>query len=111
MTNVADASGALHVDLSLLNNTNDWSAMDVAASTAKVTDSAGKSSECAKVFVGTSVVVNDSGWYLPPRFVVKGYTGGTVAKSDTQLLHVECADVTKAAEISWRSTTRISPVR
>ena len=36
VTNVADASGALHIDLSIVNNTNDWSAMDIAASKAKV---------------------------------------------------------------------------
>lgn len=93
VTNVADKAGALHVDLSMVNNTNDWSAMDVAGSTAKVMDSTGKSTTCAKVFVGTSVFVNNGGWYLPPGFVMKGYTAGTVDKPETQLLYVECAGV------------------
>ena len=97
VTNVADASGALHVDLSIVNNTNDWSAMDIAASKAKVTTADGKSNDCGTVFVGTAVFVNDGGWYLPPGFVMKGYTGGSVAKPATQLLYVECAGVSKAA--------------
>ena len=96
VTNVADANGSLHVDLSLRNNTNDWSAMNVAASNASVTDATGKSSSCATVFVGTSVFVNDGGWYLPPGFLIKGYTAGSAAKPVAQLLYVECAGVTKS---------------
>jgi hypothetical protein len=97
VTGVSDAQGSLHVDLALRNDTNDWSAMDVAASRANVTDSSGKSSDCATAFVGTSVFVNSSGWFLPAGFVMKGYTGGTVDKPQTQLIYVECAGVTKAA--------------
>lgn len=96
-TNVADANGTLHVDLAIKNNTNDWSAMDVGSSAAKVTDAAGKTSNCATVFVGTSVFVNDGGWFLAPGFQMKGYTTGSVAKPSTQLLYVECAGVTKSA--------------
>jgi hypothetical protein len=87
---VADANGALHVDLSIVNDTGDWSAMDIASSTAKLTDSQGKSRDCETVFVGTSVFVNDGGTYLPTGFVMKGYTGGTQAAPKTQLLYVEC---------------------
>ena len=96
VTSVTDSGGALHVDLSIVNNTNQWSAMDVGATKAKVTDSTG-SHDCAKQFVGTSVFVNDAGWYLPPGFVMKGYTGGTPAKPVTQALYVECAGVAKTA--------------
>ncbi|MGA3056792.1 MAG: hypothetical protein ABSE70_01955 [Candidatus Limnocylindrales bacterium] len=97
VTGVSDVSGSLHVDLSIRNNENDWSAMNVAASKARVTDSTGKSSDCGTVFVGTAVFVNSSGWFLPPGFIMKGYTGGTVDKPETQLLYVECAGVKKAA--------------
>ncbi len=96
-TNVSDANGALHIDVAIRNDNNDWSAMDIAASKASVTDSTGKSSDCGTVFVGTSVFVNNGGWYLPPGFIMKGYTAGTVAEPVTQLLYVECAGVAKAA--------------
>ena len=97
MTGVSEANGALHVDLSIRNDTGDWSAMNVAASTAQVTDGSGKTSSCATAFVGTSVFVNDSGWFLPPGFVMKGYTAGSPASPVTQLNYVECAGVAKAA--------------
>ena len=97
VTGVSEANGALHVDLALRNDTGDWSAMNVAASTAQVTDAAGKTSSCATVFVGTSIFVNDGGWFLPPGFIMKGYTGGSLAAPVIQLNYVECAGVAKAA--------------
>ena len=97
VTNVADANGALHVDISLRNDTRDWSAMDIGASKARVTTSDGKTTDCGKVFVGTSPFADKAGAYLAPGFVMKGYTGGTKAKPETQLLYVECAGVAKAA--------------
>ena len=97
VTKVTNANGGLHVDLSLANHNTDWSAMDVAASRARVVDFNGKSTDCGTVFVGTSVFVNSGGWYLPPGFVMKGYTGGTKAAPQTQLLYVECAGASKAA--------------
>jgi hypothetical protein len=97
VTGVSEVNGALHVNLSLRNDTGDWSAMNVAASSAQVTDGAGKTSTCATAFVGTSVFVNDSGWFLAPGFVMKGYTAGTVASPMTQLNFVECAGVAKGA--------------
>ena len=96
VTNVTDANGSLHVDLSIVNKTGDWSAMNVATSKAKVTDSSGKSTDCGKVFVGTSTFTNGSGWFLPAGFVMKGYTTGDMSAPKTQLLYVECAGVTKA---------------
>jgi hypothetical protein len=97
VTNVADANGALRVDLSLRNDTGDWSAMDIGASKAKVSTSDGKSTDCGKVFVGTSVFSDKAGQYLAPGFTMKGYTGGTKASPVAQLLYVECAGVAKAA--------------
>ena len=94
--NVTESGGALHVDLSIVNNTTRWSAMDVSASTAKITDSGGASHDCAKVFVGTAVFVNSGGSYIPPGFVMKAYTGGIESKPEMQPLYVECAGVAKA---------------
>ncbi len=97
VTGVSEVNGALHVDLSIRNDSGDWSAMNVAASSAQVTDASGKTSSCSTAFVGTSVFVNDGGWFLPPGFVMKGYTAGTPAEPTTQLTYVECAGVAKAA--------------
>jgi hypothetical protein len=105
VNNVTESGGALHVDLSIVNNTNQWSAMDVSASSARVTGPGG-SRDCAKVFVGTAVFVNSAGLYLPPGFVMKAYTGGSLSKPQTQPLYVECAGVAKGPgqklEISYR---------
>jgi hypothetical protein len=97
VTGVSEANGALHVDISIRNDTGDWSAMNVAASSAEITDGSGKTTSCATAFVGTSVFVNDGGWFLAPGYVMKGYTTGAVDKPVTQLLYVECAGVAKAA--------------
>ena len=93
---VSEVNGGIHIDLSLRNDTGDWSAMNVGASSAEVTDASGKTSTCSTVFVGTSVFVNDGGWYLAPGFSMKGYTAGSVASPVTQLNYVECAGVAKA---------------
>ncbi len=92
VTGVKDSGGTLHVDLSIVNNTSQWSAMDVGATSAKV-----GGTDCGKVFVGTSVFVNSGGWYLAPGFVMSGYTGGTRQKPATQKLYVECTGVSKSA--------------
>ena len=88
----ADAAGDLHVDLTIKNETGDWSAMQVAPSGAVVlTTSDGKSTPCGTIFVGTG------GTSLAPGFQVRGYTGGTKAKPVTQLLSVECPGAAPAA--------------
>jgi hypothetical protein len=97
VTNVTEAGGALHVDLAIINETNDFSAMDVAKSKARVIDAAGKKSDCDTVFFGTSVFVNGAGWYIPRGFIMKGYTGGSVEAPKTQPLFAECAGVSKSA--------------
>ncbi len=93
---VSESGGAVHVDLSIVNKTNKWSAMDVSASRATVTKSDGGSQDCGTVFVGTSVFVNNAGWYLAPGFVMKGYTGGSASAPVTQPLYVECAGVSQS---------------
>ena len=95
-TNVTEAGGALHVDLAIINEANDFSAMDVAKSKARVVNAAGKKTDCDTVFVGTSVFVNGAGWYIPRGFIMKGYTGGSLEAPKTQPLFVECAGASKA---------------
>jgi hypothetical protein len=85
-TKVDAAAGGLHVDITIINATGAWSAMQATAGKpAVLTTSDGKSTDCASVFVGTG------GTYLAPGFQVRGYTAGTKAKTVTQLLYVECA--------------------
>jgi hypothetical protein len=85
-------AGDLHVDLAIRNDTGDWSGMTVASSGAvALTASDGKTTPCGTAFVGTG------GTSLAPGFQMRGYTGGTKAKPETQLLYVECQGAARAA--------------
>lgn len=86
VTNVGrNAAGDLHVDITIRNETTDWSAMQATeGKPAVLKTSDGKSSNCETVFVSTG------GTSLAPGFQMKGYTGGTKAEPKTQLLYVEC---------------------
>jgi hypothetical protein len=85
-TNVAISSaGDLHIDITIKNETGDWSLMQAAANhPAMLTTSNGKTSNCDTVFVSTG------GNRLAPGFQMRGYTGGTQTEPKTQLLYVEC---------------------
>jgi hypothetical protein len=90
-TKVDAAAGGLHVDITISNDTGAWSAMQATAGAPAVLKTGdGKSTDCASVFVGTG------GTYLAPGFRIRGYTGGTKAKPETQLLYVECAGAAAA---------------
>jgi hypothetical protein len=81
----ASDSGDLHVDITIRNETADWSVMQALADKpAVLTTSDGKTTNCETVFVGTG------GNYLAPGFQMSGYTAGTKMKPETQLLYVEC---------------------
>jgi hypothetical protein len=86
VTNIGkNASGDLHIDITIRNETTDWSAMQATEGKPAVLKSSdGKSSNCETVFVSTG------GTSLAPGFQMKGYTGGTKAEPKTQLLYVEC---------------------
>lgn len=78
--------GDLHIDLTIKNDTQDWSAMQASeGKPAILTTSDGKKTNCETVFVGTG------GTSLAPGFQMRGYTGGTKYKPQLQLLYVECA--------------------
>lgn len=84
---VSDA-GDLHIDISIRNDTTDWSAMSaVEGEPAVLTTSDGKKTNCDTVFVGTGEN------RMPPGFQMRGYTGGTKKEPVTQLLYVECKGI------------------
>jgi hypothetical protein len=85
VTNVAPtASGDLHIDISIRNETGDWSAMQAIAGRPAVLTNSGKNTDCDTVFVGTG------GNRLAPGFQMRGYTAGTKLEPKPQLLYVEC---------------------
>lgn len=84
-------SGGLHVDLAIENQTGDWSTMAVEPTGAvSLKGGDGSSTSCGTAVVGTG------GNYLAPGFRMRGYTGGTKAEPETQLLGVECEGVVPA---------------
>src|SRR4030042_747609 len=85
-TNIGKSeSGDLHIDISIKNETGEWSAMNaVDDKPALVTDN-GKSINCDTTFVSTG------GHRLAPGFQMRGYTAGTKTEPVKQLIYVECA--------------------
>jgi len=98
VTNIGKSdAGDLHIDLTLRNETADWSAMQAAEDKpALLTASDGKTINCETVFVGTG------GHRLAPGFQMRGYTAGTKAEPQTQLIYVECkgADAAPGSKLS-----------
>jgi hypothetical protein len=85
VTNVGKSdAGDLHVDITIRNDTGDWSAMSAANKPAILTTSDGKTTNCDTVFIGTG------GHRLAPGFQTRGYTVTNGDKQETQLLYVEC---------------------
>ena len=84
VTNIGKTdAGDLHIDITIRNETFDWSAMQASKqATLKTAD--GKNTSCDPVFVGTG------GHRLAPGFQMRGYTAGTKAKPQTQLIYIEC---------------------
>lgn len=86
VTNVGkNDAGDLHIDLTIRNDTEAWSAMQAdEGKPAILTTSDGKSTNCDAVHVGTG------GTSLAPGFQMRGYTGGTKKEPKLQPLYVEC---------------------
>jgi hypothetical protein len=82
------ATGDLHVDITIRNDTGDWSAMQATPDKpAVLTTADGKTTNCGTVFLGTG------GHRLAPGFQMRGYTAGTKMEPVIQLIYVECAGV------------------
>ena len=93
VTNVGKSdAGDLHIDITIRNDTGDWSTMQaLAEKPALLTTSDGKSTNCDTVFVGTG------GHRLAPGFQMRGYSDGKKGELETQLLYVECKGAVAAA--------------
>lgn len=85
-TNVGTSdTGDLHIDLAILNETAEWSAMQAIPTKPAVLETDdGQTSNCDTVFIGTG------GHYLAPGFRMRGFTTGAQAEPKTQLIYVEC---------------------
>lgn len=77
-------AGDLRIDLTIRNQTNDWSMMKAEDGKPAELNSGGNTTECDASFVGTG------GHRLAPGFQTRGYTGGTKSEPKTQLIYVEC---------------------
>jgi hypothetical protein len=93
VTNVGKSeAGDLRIDLTLRNDTGDWSTMQaVSAKPAVLTTSDGKTTNCDTVFVGTG------GHRLAPGFQMRGYIAGENTELKTQPLYVECKGAVSVA--------------
>ena len=89
VTNIGKSeAGDLRIELTIQNETSDWSAMSaIANKPAVLTSSDGTTANCDTVFVGTG------GHRLAPGFQMRGYITGTKAEPKTQLNYVECKGV------------------
>jgi hypothetical protein len=78
-------AGDLHIDITLRNETADWSAMQAAAGKpAVLTAGDGSTTNCDIVHLSTG------GHRLAPGFQMRGFVAGTKAKPETQPIYVEC---------------------
>jgi hypothetical protein len=88
ITNVTqNEQGDLHVDITIQNDSGEWSAMQADPETPVLYKSDGKTTNCDVVFIGTG------GHRLAPGLQIRGYTTGMIAEPEVQLLYVECAGV------------------
>jgi hypothetical protein len=86
VTNVGKSeAGDLHVDITIRNETGDWSAMRAVEGKPAVLTSGGKTTNCDTVYVSTG------GHRLAPGFQMRGYITGIKTEPVTQLIYVECA--------------------
>lgn len=86
VTNVGQSeSGDLHIDITIRNDSGEWSTMRaVENKSAVLTSSDGSSVNCDTVIVGTG------GHRFPPGFQMRGFTTGEGDAQETQFLYVEC---------------------
>jgi hypothetical protein len=78
-------AGDLRIDITIRNDTGDWSAMKTVEGKLAMLTSGGKTVNCDTVYVSTG------GHRLAPGFQMRGYVAGTKWESVLQLIYVECA--------------------
>jgi hypothetical protein len=107
VTNVSTSeAGDLHIDVTIRNDTGDWSTMQaVPDKSAVLTTSDGKTTNCDTVFIGTGA------HRLAPGFQTRGFTVNEEGDLKIRPLYVECAGATASAgsqlSISYVSFTGI----
>lgn len=84
-------AGAVRIDLALLNETGDWSAMKASEGAPAMLHADGVDRECETVFVGTG------GHRVAPGFQLQGYIAGTKSEPMAQSVYVECPGAAPAA--------------
>jgi hypothetical protein len=80
----ATDSGTVRIDLALLNETGDWSAILADEAAPAMLHAGGEDRTCEAVFIGTG------GHRVAPGFQLQGFTGGTRAEPEVQPVYVEC---------------------
>jgi hypothetical protein len=85
-------AGDLHIELTIRNETGDWSAMKTDEGKPAELTGGGKTTNCETVFLSTG------GHRLAPGFQMRGYIAGTKSEPVTQLIYVECADAEAAPD-------------
>lgn len=78
-------NGDLHIDITIRNDTNDWSAMNATEGRPATLTGGGKTTNCDTVLVSTG------GHRLAPGFQMRGYIGGTKYEPEIQYIYVDCA--------------------
>ena len=87
-TNVSQtAAGDLRIEITIRNDTGEWSTMRAVENKPAVLTSGGKSANCETVFVSTG------GHRFAQGFQMRCYTTGNKSAPETQLLYVECKGV------------------
>lgn len=96
VTNIGRSdTGDLHIDITIQNETGDWSAMQAVTNRpAVLTTGDGNPIQCDVVFVGTG------GHRLAPGFRMRGYTVKNGERQEVQLLYVECDEAAETAGAS-----------
>jgi hypothetical protein len=80
-------TGDLRIELTIRNETADWSAMKAAAGKpALLTSGDGQTTNCDSAHISTG------GHRLAPGFQMRGFSAGTKAAPEIQLIYVECKD-------------------
>jgi hypothetical protein len=85
-------AGDLHIDITLRNDTGDWSAMHAVEDQPAVLEVGGESIDCE------TVIVSSGGHRLAPGFQMQGFTIEVEDDIETQRLYVECAGAEAASE-------------
>jgi hypothetical protein len=92
VTNVSQSeAGDLRIELTVRNDTGDWSTMHAVEGKPAVLTGGGKTTNCETVFVSTG------GHRLAPGFQMRGYTVRQESTVEVQPLYVECAGAGAAA--------------